>query len=43
MMIEIQDMQVRLDALKSEKASIVTEIRSLSQRIPQLIRDLPIK
>ncbi len=41
--IEIQDMQFRLDALKEQQRKTNTEIRSLSQRIPVLIRELPLK
>lgn len=41
--IQIQDMQFKLDKLKKEKAKISSEVLSLSQVIPKLIRELKIQ
>ncbi len=41
--IKIQDLQFKLDKLKSENQRISKEIRSLSQIIPKLIRELTLK
>ena len=41
--IKIQNMQFELDKLKNQKAGIVTRIRSLSQKIPQMLRELNLK
>ena len=41
--IKIQEMQLKLDNLKKESREIISQIRSLSQKIPQKIRELNLK
>lgn len=41
--IEIQDLQFRLDELKKKDAEIKTEIRSLAQKIPEMIRKVALQ
>lgn len=41
--MHIQKLQLKLDKLKQQRGKIVTEIRSLSQSIPNLIRELELK
>ena len=41
--IKIQEMQFKLDSLKKESREIVSQIRSLSQKLPQLIRELHLR
>ena len=41
--IKIQEMQLKLDNLKKESREIISQIRSLSQKIPQMIRELELK
>ena len=42
-MIIIQDCQFRLDKLKRDVSIMNKEIRSLSQSIPKIIRELPLR
>lgn len=41
--IKIQEMQFKLDKKKQEYLKIVKEIRSMSQLIPRLLRELDLK
>ena len=41
--IQIQEMQLKLDNLKKESRETLSQIRSLSQKIPQIIRELTLK
>lgn len=41
--IQIQDMQFKLDELKINRGKLNTEIRSIGQKLPQLIREAPLK
>lgn len=41
--IEIQELQFKLDSLKVNQRKTNSEVRSLSQKIPALIRELALK
>lgn len=40
---KIQSMQFKLDELKKKKREVDSEIRSIGQKIPQLLRELNLK
>lgn len=41
--VKIQNLQFELDKAKQEQARIRRTVRSLSQKIPQKIRELPLR
>lgn len=41
--IKIQEMQFDLDKKKKQNRELVSEIRSISQKIPQMLRELNLK
>ena len=41
--IEIQQMQLELDKKKKQNRDLTKEVRSLSQKIPEMLRELNLK
>lgn len=42
-MIELQEMQFELDKLRKDRMKLSTKIKSLSQKMPELLRSLELR